>query len=282
VTRGPFVLVGQRQQIAKLQSGEVRLGEEVEVLAIDNPRGFLAGKLIDTIEEMAVASDKEYALRLADSYIAQMGCTAEELPRLVHLYRDVIIDDLRGQIEKSIEEHTSGNPVIRSGFIKFRAATKAVLETDGIRHFREAVPREDVRRYAFEGCGKIIYSLVSFDSTPEKDLAVALEDDVSVLKWVRPPDGNFPIAVRGVSYNPDFIVETADRKYIIEVKMRKELMPVMDAEVRAKALAALKWCEVASAVPGSKPWEYRIIPDDVIRPVGMSLKFILSHAVTVA
>ncbi len=278
VTRGPFSLVKQHLQTGVLPTGEVRQGEEVEVLAIDNPRGFLAGKLIDAIEELDAPGDKEVALRLVDEYMAGMGASAEDLPRLVHLYRDVIVEDLRGQVEAHLKEHTNSKPVVRSGFIKFRPSTKAVLEKDGIRQFRDDVPRADVPKYAFEGYTKTIYTLVSYDSTPEKDFATALEDDPEVLKWVRPPDGNIPIRAGGSNYNPDFIVETADRKYIVEVKRRSELLPKMDEEVRHKALAATRWCEVASAVPNSKPWEYKLIPDDVILP-GRNFAFIISHAV---
>ena len=280
VTRGPFSLVKQHLQTSVLSTGEVRQGDEVEVLAIDNPRGFLAGKLIDAIEELAAPGDKDVALKLVDEYISGMAAAPDDLPKLVHLYRNVIVEDLRTQVESNLVEASKSKPVVRSGFIKFRQSTKAVLEKDGIKPFREDVPRGDVTKYAFEGYGKTIYSLASYDSTPEKDFASDLEDDREVLKWVRPPDGNIPIRADGGDYNPDFIVETATRKYIVEVKMRKELLPVMDSKVRAKAVAAVGWCVEATRIPNSKPWEYKLIPDDIIKP-GLTLGFLLSHAVKV-
>src|SRR3990172_639909 len=48
----------------------------------------------------------------------------------------------------------------------------------------------------------------------------------------RPPEGNIPIYWRGRNYNPDFIIETADTKCLVEVKRRKEIGPPMDTEVK--------------------------------------------------
>jgi type III restriction enzyme len=98
-----------------------------------------------------------------------------------------------------------------------------------------------------------------------------------VLRWIRPPDGNVPIYYGGRPYNPDFIVETKDGKFVVEVKARNE---VTDADVLAKARAAIRWCSEASKLPGSKPWTYKLVPDDVIKP-GRDFTFIISHAVRV-
>jgi len=99
----------------------------------------------------------------------------------------------------------------------------------------------------------------------------------SPRRWVQPPEGNIPIYWRGRNYNPDFIVETADRNYLIEVKRRKEIGPPMDVEVKKKAIAALRWCQAASGIPGGKPWEYKLIPDDAIDAAN-DLRFTVSLA----
>jgi type III restriction enzyme len=66
------------------------------------------------------------------------------------------------------------------------------------------------------------------------------------------------------NYEPDFIVETADRKWLIEVKAKNEL----DApEVQAKAEAGKAWCKTATehaATFGGKPWSYKIISDNKV------------------
>ena len=281
VNFGPFELVDQRVLTHELGFGRERIGERLEIMEVDNPRAFLAGRLIDAVDELDVANDKETALRLADDYLAQLNKSPEELGKIAHLYRDLIIKDLKKQVESHIQDETKVEVTVRSGFVPFRPYSKTILAKDGLVPYTQTVPKSDIRRYLFEGFKKSFYPQVPFDSTPEKDFAAVLERDSTVIKWVRPPDGNVPISYRGHPYNPDFIVETEDRKYIIEVKARKELEPQMDYEVREKALAAIRWCEAASSIKGSKPWEYKLVPDDVIR-LTMDLAFVLNHAVKVS
>lgn len=52
---------------------------------------------------------------------------------------------------------------------------------------------------------------------------------------------------------------------ICEVKAQNE---IDDADVKAKAAAATKWCKTATQYApggGTKPWAYLLIPDDRIR-----------------
>jgi type III restriction enzyme len=64
---------------------------------------------------------------------------------------------------------------------------------------------------------------------------------------------------------PDFIVETADAKLIVEIK---DAGQVEDAEVVAKSAAAGAWCGYATAhtaTYGGKPWRYVLVHDaDVV------------------
>lgn len=279
VNIGPFELVEQRVLTHELASGEERVGDKLEVMEIENPRAFLAGRLIDTIEELDVVNDKEAVLALVDSYISQIDKSAEDFKKITHLYRDAIIRDLKNQIENHIEDESKVEAHVRSGFIKFRPYSKTVLEKDGIVPYTQQVPRSDVKRYLFEGFIKSLYPQVAFDSTPEKDLAAILENDPDVVKWIRPPEGNIPILYRGRNYNPDFIVQTGTMKYIIEVKARNKLEPQIDQEVRDKAIAAIRWCKLASEIEKQFKWEYKLLPDDIITP-SYDLKFVLGHSFT--
>jgi len=87
-----------------------------------------------------------------------------------------------------------------------------------------------------------------------------------------------PIAYKGGNYNPDFVVETkAGKFYLIEVKARDELEPISE-DVQVKARAAEAWCSAMSKTAG-KPWEYKLIPHDVINPT-KSFRGIISNAVS--
>jgi type III restriction enzyme len=202
---------------------------------------------------------------------------ADELGKIIHLYRDAITNDVKNQIEAHINDESKVNVYPRRGFIKFKPYSKTILAKEGIVHYSQEVPKADVGRYLFEGFQKTIYPQVAFKVTPEKDFAMILERDKEVIKWVRPPEGNIPIRWKGQNYNPDFVVQTNTGKYLIEIKARNELQPVINFEVKEKALAAIRWCESASKIEKALKWEYRLIPDDTIK-LGYDFKFVIAHA----
>jgi type III restriction enzyme len=107
-----------------------------------------------------------------------------------------------------------------------------------------------------------------------------LEKDPIVKKWIRPPDGSIPISHRGQTYNPDFIVETEKGKFIVEVKGMRDLVLAISKDVKEKAHAAIKWAEQASKLEGSKPWEYKLVPEDAVG-IGREFWFVLGHAVRI-
>lgn len=92
--------------------------------------------------------------------------------------------------------------------------------------------------------------------------------DREALKWFRPAKGQFQIFYRcggdHLEYQPDFVAETTDSIYMLEVKARGEME---DAEVQTKKDAAVKWCNHATdhaLKNGGKSWQYLLIPHDVI------------------
>jgi type III restriction enzyme len=110
---------------------------------------------------------------------------------------------------------------------------------------------------------------LKFDSKSEKDLVYILEKEANspVIKWMRPAPRQFNIwwgTLNQKMYEPDFVVETADTIYLVEVKAEKD---IPTADVQDKAKAALQYCKYASeynAKHGEKPWKYVLIPHDKI------------------
>ena len=92
-----------------------------------------------------------------------------------------------------------------------------------------------------------------------------LEDESSVLKWLKPAPGQFRIFYRSDhTYEPDFVVETSTTKFICEPKRADQ---INTDEVQAKKRAAITWCKHASEHEmqnGGKPWKYVLIPHDAI------------------
>ncbi len=155
---------------------------------------------------------------------------------------------------------------VTRGFTLLQAQPMNVPQGQRVRDFRQAaVPLSETRKHVFGGFKKCCYPLQKFDADPERRLAAIIDADAAVEKWLKPGRNQFRIDYRsGEAYEPDFVVETATRMLILEVKARNELD---DPIVKAKAAAASKWCKTATvhASGGTgKPWTYAVIPDDQI------------------
>ncbi|MCX8500234.1 MAG: DEAD/DEAH box helicase family protein [Alphaproteobacteria bacterium] len=125
----------------------------------------------------------------------------------------------------------------------------------------------DTRKYIFSGFSKGCYDMVKFDSDSERKLAVILERDNDVKKWLRVSERLFTIAYRigyGTrDYSPDFIVETSDGFVIVEVKAHNQ---TDTEEVMSKQQAALQWVDAVNrAEVSKKSWHYRIVKDCDLR-----------------
>lgn len=60
----------------------------------------------------------------------------------------------------------------------------------------------------------------------------------------------------------------------------RDLVPAINEEVKEKAIAAIKWSEMASKSEANKTWEYKLVPEDAIK-TGREFGFVISHAVKV-
>lgn len=66
-------------------------------------------------------------------------------------------------------------------------------------------------------------------------------------------------------YEPDFVVETEDQIFMVEVKARNE---IFSRDVQEKTKAAQTYCLAATewnAAHEGKPWTYVLIPHDEVR-----------------
>ncbi|MGH7117934.1 MAG: type IV secretion system DNA-binding domain-containing protein, partial [Acetobacteraceae bacterium] len=153
---------------------------------------------------------------------------------------------------------------VTRGFMLLQAQPMNVPQGQRVRDFKQAIaPLPDTRKHVFGGFKKCCYPLQKFDTDPERRLAVTIDGDASVEKWLKPGRNQFRIDYHsGEAYEPDFVVETKTRMLICEVKANNEME---DAVVKTKATAATKWCKTATQYAGgAKPWTYLLIPDDQI------------------
>lgn len=126
----------------------------------------------------------------------------------------------------------------------------------------------ELRKTIFTGFQKSCHTEYKFDTFNEHKFSQILEanNDKDVLKWLRPAPRQFDIYWDHYTrtYEPDFIVETEDGIWMVEIKSQKE---IASKETLEKKKAALEYCRYATEYNlknTGKPWGYVLIPDEEI------------------
>lgn len=157
-------------------------------------------------------------------------------------------------------------PVVRP-FTVIEEHNFSKLSKDKIHVFNDTIkPISDIPNKIFSGFSKSCHNLYKFDSKTEKDFVILIENDKSVIKWLRPAYNQFYIYWDHNSkrYHPDFVVESKDSIYMVETKKESD---IKSQEVQDKKIAALQYCTHASAFTsknGGKPWKYLLIPHNAV------------------
>lgn len=235
------------------------------------PENYLVRELIlrdeidyETHAELLYDLAGQVVVRLK-SYLPNEDAVVSVLERFGHGLADFIFRQMK-EPQNMWRTQTSYRVTIDTAFSPLRPQHFDAAGKDLLRSFRQAPERaSEIKRLVFYGFKRACYPLAKFDSDQgERTMAVLLEDDASVEKWMRPGPGQFRIEdADGTPYHPDFVVETANAKLIVEPKQRSALN---DPHVLRKADAAVLWCHVANqALPeGEKPWRYVLVPHDAI------------------
>jgi len=158
-------------------------------------------------------------------------------------------------------------------FTKIEEHNFSKYTEDNIYHYTQTItPTNSIPAKVFSGFKKACHNLYKFGSKTEKDFAWILEDDKSVLKWLRPAEKQFHIYWNHNSrrYHPDFVVETGRAIYLVETKKERD---VDSSDVQEKARAAVQYCSHATEFTirnGGKPWKYILIPHNAVK-INMSV-----------
>ncbi|MFT8314994.1 MAG: DEAD/DEAH box helicase family protein [Clostridium sp.] len=230
---------------------------EAVALEIDDPVNELACMLLESVPEFS-ADDADYILNVVEQYLKLIDGSYEDKKKIVRRYATLIINDIKKQIYAVKEEHTEFVYRIEKDLILFKAFVKNIKPEGTVDFHKDIKDKKNIRQYLFTGYKKSYYPEYGFDSDDERRFSVILEEDKDVLRWIKPPLNQMGVFYKaGKQYNPDFIVETADSKYLVEIKAKNE---TDNKDVLDKAKAAIKWCECATKVDAdSKKWKYRLI-----------------------
>lgn len=201
------------------------------------------------------------------SYLADDAEMENVLLRQGRQLADFIFAQMMNHYRETLLSEDDYEVTVTRGFMLLEGQSMNLPTGQRARDFTQAVaPLSETRKHVFTGFTKCCYPLQKFDTDPERRLAVIIDRDACVDKWIKPARNQFRIDYRsGEAYEPDFVVETKTKVLICEVKAQNELD---DATVKAKAAAATKWCKTATQYApgcGTKPWVYLLIPDDQIK-----------------
>lgn len=251
---------------------------DAQILEVEDAMNTLACMLLDSIPELSY-DDADFIIDVADQYLAQIEGDEEDKRKIVRRYATLIVSDIRTQIFEHVERKTQDIHTVQKDLILFRRFVKNIRKDGRVRFDRPFTDKANIRKYLFTGYKKGYYTENGFDSDTERLFSIILEEDPEVIRWIKPPLNQLGLFWQaGQQYNPDFLVETATHKYMVEVKAANE---VTAQDVVAKAREGIRWCRFAStADPDHKPWVYRLITDENIHP-GNTCRYTLGTAVEI-
>lgn len=209
--------------------------------------------------------------------------TEDETVKVMRDRQKTIADIIYAQMKQHFfRDETQFRASEMRPFSRIETSFGGKFRSDEIYDLRANVPAGEVKHKIFNGFKKACHTLYKFDSNTERIFAIVLENDKDVLKWMRPSPKQFNIyyGPGGMNrYEPDFVVETADKIYMIETKASNEMDSTV---VKEKAAAALVYCKAVSewnAENDGKPWEYALISHDEVR-VNSSFKYLVGNRAT--
>lgn len=267
----------EQSQVERYDVVNNQLLESLDAVILEdpNPVNTLACLLLDNISEFD-SENADYILDIVNQYLEQIGGNEEHKRQVVRRYASLILEDIKKQVLNAIKVDTRIVYTVQRAFITFGKQIKVIKPDGEVNLHTQVSDKKNIRKYVFAGYKKSYYEKYGFDSDTERKLAVILENDISVIRWIKPPLNQMGIYyAAGQQYTPDFLVETESDKYMVEVKARDD---VTNEDVQLKKREGELWCKYASIVDADKKrWRYRLVADDRIN-IGDSLKTILSFA----
>lgn len=240
-----------------------------EITLPDKPENLIFTEILNNNADIDCEANEELIYKLtrqATDYLKQ-NRSENDFNKVVLYYKKDIAREIYRQMsanskiavpEYEVQIVKTSSKILSHGYSKYKQ--------DEISDYNSSVAGYEVKDKVFDYYKKACHTVYKFDSVPEQILGIVLEKDPNVLKWMRPANKQFKIIWQeGSYYNPDFVVETNDTIYIIEVKSYKR---INDDDVKSKAKAALKYCEYVNVYGtkyNTKQFKYLLVPAEEIK-----------------
>ncbi len=218
-------------------------------LDIGQGKAALVEAMMDFGLVKGTAQEKNGAIRLVDALVDGLGSDAEK--RLSSFF-NIVLDSINGTLTARYRSVPSGESIRVSEKVLKVSRTNSRPITGN--HFEEFD-----RGHAYDNWTKSLVEVEWFDSSTERSMAVLLDEDDNIKRWIRlhQSDG-VEISYKGRSYHPDFAVEdTSGAYWLVETKDDRNLT---SDEVLAKKHAANGWARYATDSPEvSHKWRYLLV-----------------------
>ena len=237
---------------------------------LESPEHMLANALLDFDDIADTEENLPIILVLAEQMIAHLRSylkNENDVQNVLLNHKTSLVNLIHVQMQAHFDppEQRFSEEVARD-FTFLKSARYVVPVGQDPQPFDLPIDQKSaIKNLLFSGFRKSIYPITKFDSDSERVFACILEQDISVIKWVKPPRGVFQIFYHpDFGYEPDFVVETDQKFLLCEIKRSSDLQ---DPVVIQKARAATHWCNLASKHAkqhSTKPWLYLLIPHDSV------------------
>lgn len=264
--------ISDRIRIRNLRDQSQReLARSVSGPKEDRVENYIVKHLID-MDQIDYDSQADLLYKLAGQIVAHLRSyleTEEDVENVALAHGRSLAQFIFEQMKTHYRETpTDYRAKMLRSFRMLRPQSYAVYSTARRLPISQAAkPLADTPSYVFYGTQKSPYLQHKFDSDAERRFAALIdhEGEKEVQRWLKPAAGQFQIEYRaGKAYEPDFVVETATEKLIVEVKSDREMD---DPIVQEKARAAVKWVQYATDLAketGGKAWGYALVADSDI------------------
>jgi type III restriction enzyme len=245
-----------------------------------NLEDYIVRGLIDK-DDVSYDEHAELLYKLAGQMVRHLQSylqNADDVLNVLQFYQTQLVALIHAQMNQHyVEKAKEYEVTVSKGFQTLTSAMAAMQTDQAILPFRAPVEEKLlIRGMLFGGFAKCLYPAQKFDSDAERGFAIILEDEIIVLKWLKPPKDVLKIYYHQEEiYQPDFVVETKTDRFLCEPKRASEMT---DEAVLLKARAAALWCQHASTV-SDKPWRYVLIPHDAIERNATLSSLIASYQV---
>lgn len=239
---------------------------------------YIVRNLVD-FDDISYDEHADILYKLSGQLVAKLRSYLEsddEILNVIQFNQRQFATHIHSQMQKHWwQEADEGYEVtVSRGYQTFTDASYSADGNEKLRNVHQPLvtgERDRIGGMLFGGFERCSYPVQKFSSDSERMLASLLEKDLDAKKWFKPTRDQFSLSYRDASgssatYEPDFVVETATHKYIVEPK---QASLINDPNVQAKKSAAVTWCNNATEHElknGGKAWIYLLVPHTAILP----------------